>query len=85
MKADLEVPQNEVNLLVPRFIVFPKAEEFARGGTAALVNILCRSKLEGLTTLGTFPINKVMFRQQLTGSGMVSVGKELYHEGVRLL
>lgn len=74
MKADLEVPQNEVNLLVPRFIVFPKAEEFARGGTAALVNILC-----------TFPINKVMFRQQLTGSGMVSVGKELYHEGVRLL
>ena len=35
--------------------------------------------------LVTFPINKVMFRQQLTGNGMLSVGMALYHEGFRLL
>lgn len=52
----------------------PRTDEFVRGGTAAFVNILF-----------TFPINKVMFRQQLTGNGMLSVGKALYHEGFRLL
>lgn len=35
--------------------------------------------------IGTFPINKVMFRQQLTGSGILSVGKDLYHEGIHYL
>ena len=36
-------------------------------------------------TLGTFPIYKVMFRQQLTGNGILAVSKELYHEGLYYL
>lgn len=74
MKETIELEQCNTTVRFPKMIVVPKPKEFIRGGTAALVNILC-----------TFPINKVMFRQQLTGSGILSVGKDIYREGFQYL
>ena len=85
MKASMRDSNGSVSFLIPQPFGLPKTDEFVRGGTAAFVNILCNAKICGDNGLGTFPINKVMFRQQLTGNGMLSVGKALYHEGFRLL
>ena len=74
VKTTVDVAQHAPARVIPVYVVVPKPKEFIRGGSAALVNILC-----------TFPINKVMFRQQLTGSGILSVGKDLYHEGIHYL
>ena len=74
MKTAYDVAEHAPPRAVPVYVVLPKPREFIRGGTAALVNILC-----------TFPINKVMFRQQLTGSNLLSVGRDLYHEGFHYL
>lgn len=46
-------------------------EEFARGGGAAFVNIVT-----------TFPVNKLMFRQQLTGASTRAAFRGMYHEGM---
>ena len=41
MKETIELEQCNTTVRFPKMIVVPKPKEFIRGGTAALVNILC--------------------------------------------
>ena len=43
MKTAYDVASHAPPRAVPVYVVLPKPREFIRGGTAALVNILCRS------------------------------------------
>lgn len=85
MKETIELEQCNTTVRFPKMIVVPKPKEFIRGGTAALVKISLSGRGEVAHFVGTFPINKVMFRQQLTGSGILSVGKDIYREGFQYL
>ena len=45
MKTAYDVAQHAPPRAIPVYVVLPKPKEFIRGGTAALVNILCGSKV----------------------------------------
>ncbi|KAK8792924.1 hypothetical protein WA158_005088 [Blastocystis sp. Blastoise] len=55
-------------------IIMPRWQEFVRGGSCAILNVFI-----------TFPITKLMFRQQLNGSNCRVALQEMYREGIRSL
>ena len=55
-------------------IIVPRWQEFARGGSSALLNVMI-----------TFPITKLMFRQQLSGFNVIKTINNMYNEGLRFL